>query len=441
VKKRVVASVAAVAVALTAASVIATTNRPSVVSATQSTQTVASATFTGNITSWTPYGNSVISYSSQGHSAAGSLQTTSPGGGWSGAVSPKFSVTSGLRYTASGWGGSSTGAHSVGLAEQFFNSSGQVISSATQVGQGEPDNGWTNLAPVVGFAPTGAVSMDVVVLNFDSAQETDYFDDLSVTATSGTSVALVGPLTTNGTTVKDSNGTVTFRGINLDGLEYSPTASLLNSVSQAKSWGANFVRIPLAENYAMSGDCLYNANYLSTVDALVQAATSKGMVALLDLHTYSATACASPVQHPAPDTLSTSFWNLIANRYKANSLVAFDLYNEPHNLTDAQWHTAMQGLYNTVRATGAANLIVVSGNNWANNYPSTAPLVGTNYVYGVHAYTCPTATPANGGTCNPGPGGVYDASNILNNWNNVSCVSFRVRLARSVRRKLHRQDD
>jgi hypothetical protein len=37
----------------------------------------------------------------------------------------------------------------------------------------------------------------------------------------------------------------------------------------------------------------------------------------------------------------------------------------------------------------------------------------------VHAYTCPTATPANGGACLSGPAGVADPTGILANFVNV----------------------
>jgi endoglucanase len=401
----------------------------------QVTTDVASATFTGSATGWTGYG-ATVAYNAAGHAAAGSVAVTA-GAAWTGGISPAFTVTPGTRYTATGWAKAATAAHSVGLALRFRTSAGAVIDAGTQIGQGLTDSttGWTQLAPAVGFAPTGAAKAEVVVLDFDGPKgDVQLFDDLTVRGTTGTAAKLVGPLTTKGTAVYDATGTkVSFRGIDVDGLQYPATAKVAaKDVNAARSWGVNLVRIPLAENPVIPGDCSYDATYLTKVDGLVQAATSQGMVALLDLHTNAVKACAAPAQQAMPDGNAVTFWKTVAARYKSNPLVAFDLYNEPHDISDAVWrnggtvtsggvtYTApgMQQLYAAVRGTGATNLITASGPNWASSFPAAAPLTGvTNLVYGVHVYTCMTNTPANGGTCNPGPGGALDPSGILNRFN------------------------
>ncbi|MCW2693076.1 MAG: cellulose-binding family, partial [Mycobacterium sp.] len=398
----------------------------------QVTTGVAAASLTGSAAGWTGYG-ATVAYNAAGHAAAGSVAVTA-GGTWTGGVSPQFAVTAGNRYSATAWAKAATTAHSVGLALRFRTSAGAVIDAGTQIGQGLTDSttAWTQLAPVVGFAPAGAVKAEVVVMDFDGPKgDVHLFDDLSVRATTGTAAKLVGPLTTRGTAVYDATGAkVTFRGIDVDGLQYPATAKVTTKdITAARAWGANLVRIPLAENPVIPGDCAYDPTYLTKVDTLVQAATSAGIVALLDLHTNAVTACAAPAQQAMPDPKAVPFWQTVAGRYKTNPLVAFDLYNEPHDITDTVWrnggtvtsggvtYTApgLQQLYTTVRATGATNLITASGPNWASSFPTTAPLTGTtNLIYGVHVYTCMTNTPANGGRCNPGPAGVLDPSGILN---------------------------
>jgi hypothetical protein len=151
------------------------------------------------------------------------------------------------------------------------------------------------------------------------------------------------------------------------------------------------------------------------------------MFIMLDLHTNALTACAAPVQQKMPDLGAITFWQIVASRYANNPLVGFDLYNEPHDITDAVWHSGgtvyssgvsytaagMQQLYDAVRGTGATNLVFASGSGWATTY-STLPLTGTtNLVNAVHAYTCPSGTPESGATCSSGPGGVLDPSNLL----------------------------
>jgi hypothetical protein len=76
----------------------------------------------------------------------------------------------------------------------------------------------------------------------------------------------------------------------------------------------------------------------------------------------------------------------------------------------------MQQLYAAVRNTEQSqghpdgNLVIASGNNWANTFPST-PLSGQDIVYSVHAYTCPGADPL--ACTNPNP---FDPAQILDSW-------------------------
>jgi aryl-phospho-beta-D-glucosidase BglC (GH1 family) len=262
---------------------------------------------------------------------------------------------------------------------------------------------------------------------------------VTVTQTTGQAASVVGPLTTSGTSVLDGQGRrLQLHGVQLGGMKnmnWSANTVTVAEIDAAHRWGANLARLPVAENPFVPGDCSYDANYVSTVDRIVNDVTSRGMVLVLDLHTNALTACGAwDQQQKMPDAQAVSFWQAAATRYKNNPLVAFDLYNEPHDVTDAQWKNGgsisssgvtyqavgMQKLYDTVRATGAKNLVFASGRGWAGTYPATAPLTGTtNLIWAVHAYTCPTATPANGGACQSGPGGVEDPSGILGSFATV----------------------
>ena len=112
--------------------------------------------------------------------------------------------------------------------------------------------------------------------------------------------------------------------------------------------------------------------------------------------------------------------------------MAFDLYNEPHNVSDAVWlnggkttdsvggqtyqAAGMQQLYNSVRAAGSENLVFISGLNWASTPPSTL-VKGSNIVYAVHYYTCPNDAPS--ACTNPDP---YDAAQDLSQWVGLSAT-------------------
>jgi hypothetical protein len=150
------------------------------------------------------------------------------------------------------------------------------------------------------------------------------------------------------------------------------------------------------------------------------------MVALVDLHTnaFASAGCGPVGPQVMADLTAIPFWKQVAARYAANPLVAFDLYNEPHDISDDVWlHggrvrtgdldvevAGMQQLYDAVRSTGATNLVFVSGNHYGNDLPAVR-VTGHDIVYGVHAYTCPTAVAAQSCSSNP-----YDPSSILRSW-------------------------
>jgi hypothetical protein len=172
------------------------------------------------------------------------------------------------------------------------------------------------------------------------------------------------------------------------------------SVSAMRSWGINAVRIPLNEA-CWNGDSYVNpsyagANYQDAIKAYVNLLTANGMVAILDLHwTNGAYAgpsseCPSPratCLKPLPDeTQAIPLWTSVANAFKGNNSVVFDLFNEPYAQRAmgeaAAWQcwlhggtcqgigypvAGMQALVDAVRATGATNVLLASGLAWSND--------------------------------------------------------------------------
>jgi hypothetical protein len=172
---------------------------------------------------------------------------------------------------------------------------------------------------------------------------------------------------------------------------------------QARRWGANMIRLSVSSSQWDKLNCHYKKDYAARVDQAVRAVTSSGMVALIDLHFNTVLPCDEPTQQMMADQSALPFWRDVAYRYKNNPLVAFDLYNEPHWISDEIWlhggwvyqqttkpfqAVGMQQMYDVVRQTGAKNLIIVTGNDWGNRLPDVR-VTGTNIVYGLHVYTCP----------------------------------------------------
>jgi hypothetical protein len=351
-------------------------------------------------------------------SSPGVLTTvTGAAGGWSLTKSGTVAVRPSSLYT----GSFSTQAAGTGRQVvpylYFYDAAGNLLDKVKgDIGQ-DVTGSWTPSTSVVGLAPTTAATVSLVALTWGTAAgEAHWLTTPTLTATTRTATNVVGPLRTSGNKVYDANGPIVLKGLNLVSLETTSTSPHLTSedVSQAKRWGATMLRINMSSAFWLSSDCHYDAAYSTLIDTMVQQITSRGMVALLDLHTNNLTGCGTVQQQMMADSTAVDFWTQVASRYKSNPLVAFDLYNEPHDISNAVWlnggsvttpggvtYTAigMQKLYSTVRATGAQNVTIISGNSWANTLPS-ARVSGTNIVYGVHAYTCPVAVDA---TCAANP--------------------------------------
>jgi endoglucanase len=174
------------------------------------------------------------------------------------------------------------------------------------------------------------------------------------------------------------------------------------SVSVMKAVGVNAVRVPLNEA-CWNGDSYVNpaysgAKYQAAIKAYVRLLNAKGMAVILDLHwtngvyTGPASACSSAeatCQKPMPDAAGTvPFWTSVANTFKGNDSVIFDLFNEPYpeqadqgNLAEG-WQcwlkggncagisypvAGMQTMVNAVRSTGANNVLMLGGLTWSND--------------------------------------------------------------------------
>ena len=182
-------------------------------------------------------------------------------------------------------------------------------------------------------------------------------------------------------------------------------------------WFMNVVRLPLNEAswlgltcvdlggaYGRAAGSMVRAdplgNYKATVQAAVAAANAAGLYVILDLH-WAAPGNVCPVGPNAFANAdhSLDFWASVANTFKANPAVLFEVFNaplpvglasaadywtlwtgifspagsfdqlylyapEPNYQTHYNWNaTSMQALVHAIRGTGASNVILIAGEN------------------------------------------------------------------------------
>ncbi|CAN5692519.1 hypothetical protein BH20ACT2_BH20ACT2_17010 [soil metagenome] len=176
----------------------------------------------------------------------------------------------------------------------------------------------------------------------------------------------------------------------------------LASVQSMATWGINAVRVPMNEDCWLGTKAGLDpqwtgAAYRAAINDYVRTVTGQGMVAILDLHWSAPAGEGANGQDPMANAdHSLTFWSQVANQFKDDGLVLFDLFNEPYLDRDATvanpWDcwldgctarranadqafeagtfeaAGMQDLLDAVRATGATNPVLIGGLSYTQDF-------------------------------------------------------------------------
>jgi endoglucanase len=228
------------------------------------------------------------------------------------------------------------------------------------------------------------------------------------------------PLATAGAHIIDaSTGTpVRLRGVNRSGLEYSMSLgaahmSLVEMTEIVAGWNAGIIRLPFNQDFA-----LHTPGYLDALDQAIAWAAGLGAYTLLDLQWLDVDRAFGSngdlsINHvpPLPDPLTIALWTLLAERYREEPAVLFDLFNEPHTplpddsndlfvmapggipvptssrrVSMREWQPWAHRLIDVIRAPHPAALIFVAGTGWAYDLRGLPLANVANIVYSTHVY-------------------------------------------------------
>ncbi len=229
--------------------------------------------------------------------------------------------------------------------------------------------------------------------------------------------------------------TVRLKGVDVSGMEYSPTGDggtgrptttisgvtmtdYVSIITEAVSvWHANCVRFPINQDFwfgcTNSGGTPNQTAYRAEIQAVINYCSANNVYLDLDLHWSgtSSTATApcgtgwggATAQQDMPDMNAVTFWSSVASTYANNPAVMFDIYNEPHDVSWSIWRDGgaangfttpgLQALLTAVRNAGANNIVVAGGLNWAfdltglpaNDLTDTGS--GNGVLYSSHVYS------------------------------------------------------
>ncbi len=208
--------------------------------------------------------------------------------------------------------------------------------------------------------------------------------------------------------------------------------TLTTTPQNMKSWGAgvNIARIPLNEDcwLGINGVAQGGAAYQTDIINFVNNLHKNGMYAELELH-WNAPGSSQAIdqQVMADYDHSIPFWQSVANTFKDDSAVTFNLYNEPHDVSWSCWKSGgsncvfgfriagMEEMIQAIRGvegTGWHHPIVVAGLGWSNDlsgWLANRPADSANQlIAGIHTYD-DGAGGANG--CPADAGGPWNENN------------------------------
>ena len=175
-------------------------------------------------------------------------------------------------------------------------------------------------------------------------------------------------------------------------------------VDWATAQGFGIIRVPfLFQNIQAASGATLDEAAMRQLDPVFSECAARRIICLLDMHNYgsyylddSATRQGLPGTIGVSNARLANLWAQIANRYRGNSYVWFDLMNEPNRQTPLEWVKTDDAIAAAIRATGATNKIIFQGTAWQGAWTWVtsgnakqmlkAYDPGNNYAFEAHQY-------------------------------------------------------
>lgn len=337
---------------------------------------------------------------------------------WSSGFQASVSITSGKAIDGwdIGWtfpeGATVTSAWNVDWSQSGGAFSGTDVGWNGSVAAGQTREVFGFIASGPTTAPTGVTVNGVACGEQGEPTETPTDPDPTTDPPGG---GTPSALSVEGNELVNAEGeTVVLNGFNRTGTEWpcihgwgfidGPSDDA--AIDLMASWEPNTIRVPMNQQcwlgYGETTPEWTGENYRAFIEDWVTRITEAGMYAVLDLHWSSpGTETAEGQQQMADADNSPDFWASVAERFKDNPAVLYDLYNEPHDISDECWRdgctvdagweaAGMQDLVDAVRSTGATQPVIVTCNWWGNGCGGYLDHMPTdpegNLVASVHVY-------------------------------------------------------
>ncbi|KAK2052555.1 cellulase-domain-containing protein [Colletotrichum caudatum] len=156
----------------------------------------------------------------------------------------------------------------------------------------------------------------------------------------------------------------------------------------------NMFRLPVSWQFLVNDQLggQLNANNLGRYDQVMQKCLATGAYCMIDIHNFARWNGGIIGQGGPTDDQFVSLWTQLAQKYKGNEKIVFELMNEPHDLDINLWAATCQKVVTAIRQAGAANqMILLPGTN----FNSAEHLVSSGSAEALAAITNPDSTTDN----------------------------------------------
>ena len=134
------------------------------------------------------------------------------------------------------------------------------------------------------------------------------------------------------------------------------------------AWGADSVRFQVSQPALDPQDKLYASGFLNEIEKAVVEAHAAGLSVILSVQDEKGSGEPNPPT-PLPNAATGRVWQQLAPAFKTDHATMFEILNEPEPLPNppdwAAWQKSMDSMIRIIRQTGATNVLIADGLNFA----------------------------------------------------------------------------
>ncbi len=169
-----------------------------------------------------------------------------------------------------------------------------------------------------------------------------------------------------------------------------------NELDLISDSGVNHLRLPVDYFNIVDPETMNpNEEILELLDLAISRIRKRDLGLILDLHKcpghdfhLGTKVDQDFFKNPQYRGSAKQVWSILADRYKMDSEIIFEILNEPVAPSNAMWNEVQQEMHEFLRAKAPNNPILLASNRWnhPSNFSDLEPVNDSNVIYSFHMY-------------------------------------------------------